>query len=231
MQLWVTVQLWVTPGEATPALPIVRGPALDVTPAGAAARAIPLAVLPAGAKLIASAVGVAYYFTGTDQVGVVHALDLAIGAERWQAGGLLGYDAAASSALLFAQRAQVHGGRAQADFELVTVALDGRTGRVVATLPYVGGGHVLDGYYYAYRYSGQTTAFVAFDGTSGREMWESVGAGGIGGPPVLVGTTLLQSFSESGAITINAIARVRRRYRTRALGAGTDLRRSGLRAI
>jgi hypothetical protein len=156
--------------------------------------------LSAGAKLVASAGGVAYYFTGTDQEGVVHALDLATGAERWQAGGLRAYDAAASSALLFA-------GRAQPDGNGGTVALDALTGRVVATLPYVGGGHVLDGYYYAYRYSGQTTAFVAFDGTSGREMWESLGTGGIGGPPVLVGTTLLQSFSESGAILINAMHR------------------------
>ena len=191
-------QVWDGPGETTPPLSIVRGPALDVAPPNAAPRALALPALSAGAKLVASAGGVAYYFTGTDQEGVVHALDLATGAERWQAGGLRAYDAAASSALLFA-------GRAQPDGNGGTVALDALTGHVVATLPYVGGGHVLDGYYYAYRYSGQTTAFVAFDGTSGREMWESLGAGGIGGPPVLVGTTLLQSFNESGAITINAM--------------------------
>src|ERR1700681_4900888 len=191
-------QVWEGPGETTTPLSIVRGPALDVAPPNAAPRALVLPALPDGAKLVARAGGVAYYFTGTDQAGVVHALDLATGAERWQAGGLRAYDAAASSALLFA-------GRAQADGDGGTVALDARTGRVVATLPYVGAGHVLDGYYYAYRYRGQSTAFVAFDGTSGREMWESLGTGGISSPPVLVGTTLLQSFSESGAITINAM--------------------------
>ncbi|MDP9024939.1 MAG: PQQ-binding-like beta-propeller repeat protein, partial [Candidatus Eremiobacteraeota bacterium] len=191
-------QVWDGPGETTSALPIVRGPALDVVPPNAAPRVLALTALADGAKLVVSAGGVAYYFTGTEQEGVVHALDLATGGERWQAGGLRGYDAAASSALLFA-------GRVQADGDGGTVALDARNGRVVATLPYVGGGHVLDGYYYAYRYRGQSTAFVAFDGTSGREMWESLGVGGIGGPPVLVGTTLLQSFSESGAILINAM--------------------------
>ena len=65
----------------------LRGPALDVVPPRAAPRAIPLASLPAGAKLRAGAGGVAYYFTGTDQEGVVHALDLATGARavagRW----------------------------------------------------------------------------------------------------------------------------------------------------
>ncbi|HWT05853.1 MAG TPA: PQQ-binding-like beta-propeller repeat protein [Xanthomonadales bacterium] len=190
-------QAWEGPGETTPPLPVLRGPALDVAPPNAAPRALALPALPDRAKLVASAGGVAYYFTGTDQ-GVVHALDLATGAERWQAGGLRAYDAAASSALLFA-------GRAQPDGNGGTVALDALTGHVVATLPYVGAGHVLDGYYYAYRYSGQVAAFVAFDGRSGREMWESLGTGGISSPPVLVGTTLLQSFSESGAITINAM--------------------------
>jgi hypothetical protein len=125
----------------------------------------------------------------------VHALDLATGAERWQAGGLRAYDAAASSALLFA-------GRAQPDGNGGTVALDALTGRVVATLPYVGGATCSTVTIMPYRYSGQTTAFVAFDGTSGREMWESLGTGGIGGPPVLVGTTLLQSFSESGTVWV-----------------------------
>jgi glucose/arabinose dehydrogenase len=131
-------QAWEGPGETTPPLPVVRGPAVDVAPPNAGARARALASLPAGAKLVVSAGGVAYYFAGTDQEGVVHALDLATGVERWQAGGLRGYDAAASSALLFAGRAQpdVYGG---------TVALDARTGHVVATLPYVGSGHVLDG--------------------------------------------------------------------------------------
>jgi hypothetical protein len=191
-------QVWEGPGETTPPLPIVRGPALDVAPPNAPPRAFALAVLPNGAKLVASAGGVAYYFSGTDQEGVVHALDLATGVERWHAGGLRAYDAVASSALLFA-------GRAQPDGDGGTVALDALTGHVVATLPFVGGGHVLDGYYYAYRYRGQTTAFVAFDGTSGREMWESLGVGGISAAPVLVGTTLLQSFNESGAILINAM--------------------------
>jgi hypothetical protein len=193
-----TPQVWEGAGETTPALPIVLGAALDVAPPRAAPRVLALPVLGEDAKLVAGAGGVAYYLTGTSQDGVVHALDLAAGAERWRAGGLSSFGAAASSALLFA-------GRAQAVGQNVTVALDARTGRVVATLPGVGGGHVLDGYYYAYRYSGRGTAFGAFDGTSGREMWESLGAGGIGGSPTVIGTTLLQSFSESGAITVNAM--------------------------
>ena len=191
-------QAWEGPGDTTPPLPIVRGTALDVAPPNAAPRALALPALPDGAKLTASAGGVAYYFTGTREEEVVHALDLATGAERWQAGGLGAYGAAASSALLFARRAQPDGNGG-------TVALDALSGHVVATLPYVNGGHVLDGYYYAYRYSRQGSAFVAFDGTSGREIWESLGTGSIGGPPTLIGTTLLQSFSESGAITINAM--------------------------
>ena len=193
-----TPQVWEGPGETTPPLPIVRGAALDVAPPSAAPRALALPALADGAKLRASGGSVAYYFTGTDQEGVVHALDLATGAERWQAGGLRAYDAVASSALLFA-------GRVQADGNGGTVALDALTGRVVATLPSVDGGHVLDGYFYAYRYREHSTAFVAFDGRSGREIWESLGTGGVGGQPALVGTTLLQSFSESGAITINAM--------------------------
>ncbi len=193
-----TPQVWEGPGETTPPLPIVRGAALDVAPPNTAPRALALPALPDGTKLRASSGGVAYYFTGTDQEGVVHAVDLATGAERWQAGGLRAYDAVASSALLFA-------GRVQADGHGGTVALDALTGHVVATLPSVDGGHVLDGYFYAYRYSGHSTAFVVFDGRSGREIWERLGTGGLGGPPTLVGTTLLQSFSESGAITINAM--------------------------
>ncbi|HEV2741451.1 MAG TPA: PQQ-binding-like beta-propeller repeat protein [Candidatus Elarobacter sp.] len=191
-------QAWEGPGETTSPLPVARGAAVDVAPPHAAPRALALPALADGAKLLASAGGVAYYFTGTDQQEVVHALDLATGAERWQVAGLRAYDAAASSALLFA-------GREQPDGNGGTVALDALTGHVVATLPSVGSGHVLDGYYYAYRYRGQSTAFVAFDGTSGREMWESLGTGGIGGPPALVGTTLLQSFSQSGAILVNAM--------------------------
>jgi hypothetical protein len=59
-------QAWEGPGETTPPLSIVRGPALDVAPPNAAPRALALAALPDGAKLVASAGDVAYYFTGTE---------------------------------------------------------------------------------------------------------------------------------------------------------------------
>src|ERR1700716_4075689 len=48
-------QVWDGPGEATPALSIVRGPALEVAPASAAARVVALVALADGAKLLASA--------------------------------------------------------------------------------------------------------------------------------------------------------------------------------
>ena len=189
-------QVWEGPGETPPPLPVVRGRAVDVAPPQAAPRVLSLPALPERAKIIASGGGVAYYFVGGDQDGVVHALDLASGAERWSSGGLRAYDAAASSSLLFA-------GRWQSDPNGQVLALDALTGRVVATLANVYGGHVLGGYYYAYRDSRHGTAFVAFDGASGRELWESRGTAGLGGPPTLAGTTLLQSFSESGAILVN----------------------------
>jgi hypothetical protein len=36
-------------------------------------------------------------------------------------------------------------------------------------------------------------------------VWSNRGAANVGGPPTLVGRTLLQSFSESGAILVNAM--------------------------
>ena len=79
------------------------------------------------------------------------------------------------------------------------VALRRSDGRRAFTLPGVVGANVLDGVLYAK----QRNRYVAFDARNGRALWATLGGGqGLSGTPLLIGPTLLQPFTDSGAIIV-----------------------------
>ena len=79
------------------------------------------------------------------------------------------------------------------------IALRRSDGHRAYTLPGVVGANVLDEVVYAK----QRNRYVAYDARSGRAIWATLGGGqGLSGTPFLIGTTLLQPFSDSGAIIV-----------------------------
>jgi hypothetical protein len=143
------------------------------------------------AKIEASANGTAYVVVDKR----LHAIDLATGTERW-----VGTD-------------EMYGGRIAAGDRLVFAATpdgmasrfagyDVATGRRVVTLPDAYEGSIIDGVLYAHG----RQSLTAYDASDGRRFWRTLGAGGGGGePPVLIGTMLLQDFTDSGATLVNSI--------------------------
>jgi hypothetical protein len=142
------------------------------------------------ARIAASENGVAFVVTGKH----VHAVDLATGTERWVSADDVGAEnVAAGDRLVFAGRQTATGSD--------LVAYDVGTGRRVLTLPEYDG-FVVDGVLYAHG----RQSLTAYDASDGHRIWRTLGAGGgIGQPPVLVGTTLLQDFTDSGATLVNSI--------------------------
>ncbi|MDB5092101.1 MAG: putative antibiotic hydrolase [Candidatus Eremiobacteraeota bacterium] len=201
---------WQGPGEVTTPLAIERGASQPVQELQAqqSDAALPAAVV--GAKLVASGGGTGYFSIAD----TIYAVDLTRGVTRWSLPGVRSYGVAASDEVLFAPTDDQKNPGVHA-----VLALSASDGRRITSLPDAVGGHVLNGIYYAARNARTQSAFAAYDGRTGREFWESRGASGLGGTPTLVGSTLLQSFSESGAILVNAmhgfdVATGRERWRT-----------------
>lgn len=89
------------------------------------------------------------------------------------------------------------------DFDSV-IALRRDDGQRAYTLPGVYASGVLDGILYANR--ADRTSFVAFGARDGKVIWETPGGGQhVSEKPLLVGTTLLQPFSDSGALTVTDV--------------------------
>ncbi|MDB5039856.1 MAG: Virginiamycin lyase [Candidatus Eremiobacteraeota bacterium] len=201
---------WQGPGEETTPLTIQRSTAQPVETLQAQHSDVALPAAVAGTKLVASGGGVGYFSIDD----AIYAVDLTRGDVRWSVRGVRPYGTAASDDALFVPAEDLkHSGTHN------VLALSASDGRQIATLFGAIGGHVLHGIYYAARFSRTEIAFVAYDGRIGREMWENRGTAGLGGPPTLVGSTLLQSFSESGAITVNGmhgfeVVNGRERWRT-----------------
>ena len=142
------------------------------------------------AKIEASANGVAYVVVSQR----LHAVDLATGTERWTSTDDVGAQTvAAGDRLVFAGRRTATGSE--------LAGFDVATGRRALQLPEYSG-FVVDGILYAHG----RQSLTAYDASNGRRIWRTLGAGGgIGQPPVLVGTTLLQDFTDSGATMVNSI--------------------------
>ncbi len=166
-----------------------------VVVAHGAARPVFDATFPAalrGVRIEASASGTAYVVAGRR----LHAVDLAAGTERWtSADDVDGGAIAAGDRLVFAPIASGAASTAYAGYDVAT-------GRRVLTLADTYGGAIVDGVLYARGRRG----LGAFDLSDGHAIWRTREVtGGAGQPPVVVGTTLLQDFWNSGATMSNAI--------------------------
>jgi streptogramin lyase len=189
---------WEGPDQVTPPLPIVRSSPAPIVEMHVERTIAMLPASLAGAKLVASGGRTLYFASGR---GTISAVGVRTGALRWHTDGIANGVAAASDDLLFVTSAFT-----AATPSSYALALSTRDGRRVIARPGYWSGAMLHGCYYASRATpGQAQAFAAYDATSGREVWSNRGAENTAGPPTLVGRTLLQSFSESGAISVNAM--------------------------
>jgi hypothetical protein len=189
---------WSGSGQVTPPLLVVRDAPVPIFETHAARTDSALPASLAGAKLVAEG-GHTLYFSRAEHSVV--AVDARTGAVRWRADGVESYRAAASDTLLFINAVPKPGTRVG-----YATALAADDGRRTVVRPGYWSGSVLHGFYYASRdYPGEAPAFTAYDATTGHERWSNRGAASVGGPPTLIGSTLLQSFSESGAILVNAM--------------------------
>jgi hypothetical protein len=203
-------------GERTPLLPVVELRALDVSDSNARRFEATLPAALGGSKLIANSGEIGYFGTGNvDGAGPLRAVDLVRGSEVWTVDGVIVANATASDTLVFAPIDATQNGWTKPG----VLALDARSGRVVANLHGVFGGYVSNGTYYANRSDDGIHAFAAIDGRTAHEYWETRGTGGASGAPTQIGATLLQSFFESGAISVDAmygidVATGRQKWRT-----------------
>jgi PQQ-like domain len=189
---------WSGPAQVTPPLPVVRDAPVPVLETHAARTDSVLPASLAGAKLVAEGGHNLYFSSAGDSVVAV---DARTGVVRWRAEGVQGYSAAASGTLLFVNSVPKPGTLVGS-----AIALAAEDGRRTIVRPGYWSGSVLHGFFYASRDNpGEAPAFTAYDAATGRELWSNRGAASVGGPPALIGSTLLQSFSESGAILVNAM--------------------------
>ncbi len=189
---------WSGPPQTTPPLPVVRDAPMPIAGAPAARTDAVLPPSLAGAKLVASGGHTLYFASGKD---AIEAVDARTATVRWRVAGVR-HEAAASETLLFTNTQPAR----TKPFASDAVALSAEDGHRVVVRPGYWDGAVLHGFYYATLMSPNgETAFTAFDGATGREIWVNRGTAAPGGPPEQIGGTLLQSFSESGAILVNAM--------------------------
>jgi outer membrane protein assembly factor BamB len=189
---------WSGPPQTTPPLPVVRDAPVPISGAPAARTDGVLPLSLAGAKLVASGGHMLYFASGSD---AIEAVDARTARVRWRAGGVR-QEAAASETLLFTNTQPAR----TKPFASDALALSAEDGHRVVVRPGSWNGAVLHGFYYATLMGANNEiAFTAFDGTTGRELWANRGTAFPGGPPEQIGGTLLQSFSESGAILVNAM--------------------------
>jgi PQQ-like domain len=179
------------PGEPTTPLALAPGDPVAVARAHTSAFATTLPVEVAGAKLVATVAGFGFFAARERLV----AIDLRNGRERWARDGVSPETLAAAHHLVFVVTSRVTS----------TLALEAEDGRLVATLPNVVNPHVLDDVLYAERFGPASSAFIAYDAENGHELWRVFGAPGGSDAPHRIGTTLLQSFGESGAISVDAM--------------------------
>ena len=150
-----------------------------------------------GAKLVASS-GRTLYFAPASGLDTIYAVDAFDGTVRWHRENMKAVGASESLAFVAIEPTATMPGS--------VLELSARDGHQELTYPGYWAGSVLHGYFYATHgsQSGPTT-FAAYDGKGGRKLWSVPGTANVGGPPTLIGKTLLQSFSESGAILVNAM--------------------------
>ena len=159
-----------------------------------------------GAQLVASGGRTLYFAPHRSSVAAV---DAGTGAIRWRADHVATASATASDTLLFAESdftSSVPSNGTSSIPSNDALELAASDGHRVRAWPGYWSGTMLHGFYYASRASpDRPEAFAAYDAGTGRELWSNAGTSSVGGPPTLVGATLLQSFSESGAISLNAM--------------------------
>jgi streptogramin lyase len=181
-----------TPGEHARPIALEEGSALDAAGGATKPRSdVSIPAVTSGRVPDPANVGVSRGTAYLLQGDRVRAIDLASGATRWTSAPGFGANGAPAVAdrLVIVLTANSND----------TVALRTRDGGRAYTLRGVSASGIVDGILYARH--GRN--FAAYDVSDGKRLWETPGGGGgLFGKPAVIGTTLLQLFFDSGAITV-----------------------------